>query len=127
MMDLCDRNKKVRFYICAKKNPKADWTQKVVPSLNKFVENMPTNIKLNFFWVSDRDKYFHARGLFTGKGGITYDFGFEEPNDHEERKRGMDVRIMNGSTLDQKAKDFNEIQLSPFLKMEYKWSSHQCM
>ncbi|CAM3474429.1 hypothetical protein [Parendozoicomonas haliclonae] len=126
MMALC-RKTRVRFHVYAEEDGKPDWDSVIVPALQTLLENIPDNIELNFYHVSDDGSgYVHARGLFTGKGGIIYDRGFEEPNDHDQRQTPTDVQLMNRSTLEQKARDYNETQLSPRLNLKNRWSGVKC-
>ncbi|WP_062264298.1 hypothetical protein [Endozoicomonas arenosclerae] len=118
------RKSKVRFNIFCENEGKSDWNSVRKPALQAFVNDiMPENFELHWYSISDGGTgYIHARGLFTAKGGIRYDRGFEVPNDHEQRRTAADVAVMSMSEWEQKVEDYNEVQLPSKFTLEHRWS-----
>ncbi len=122
MMGLC-KKQSVRFHVFSGSGNSPEWSY-VLNALQNFSEKIPSNIELHWHHVHDKGSgYFHSRGFFTSKGGITYDKGFIEPPDRDQRETPMDVHIMTQSTLEQKSRNFNDAQLADRLVLENNWNS----
>lgn len=123
MMTFCQKPK-VRFHVFAEAD-KPNWNTCLKPALFRFAQEIPDNIELNWYLVDDRESgYVHSRGFFTAKGGLIYDRGFSEPSEHHKRKVPTDVHFMSSTTLTQKARDYNEAQLSEHIYLVHRWSSN---
>lgn len=124
LMKRC-KKKSVCFHVFTEDERKDSWKDKREPALNNFVQKqMPKNCSLNWYSISDGgSSYIHARGLFTAKGGIKFDRGFEAPSAKHQQKTHADVEIMSVSQWQQKVDDYNEVQLPDKFQLIYKWSS----
>lgn len=121
LMGRC-RKDRVRFLVFSEDDRNKDW-EAVQPDLIKFQAFLPDNIELSWFRLSDDGSGFiHPRGLFTGKGGLSYDRGFAEPDSHEQRNTPADIHIMTRAVVEQKARDYNEAQLSGHLRLIHSWA-----
>ncbi|TDF38499.1 hypothetical protein EYS14_12560 [Alteromonadaceae bacterium M269] len=108
-MNLC-RKAEVEFHIFSEEDGKPDW-QTRRDSLSAFQHKIPENIRLFWYSVDDHGSGFlHSRGLFTSKGGLIYDRGFEEPRDLTQRDEVTDVTPMPIGYLTEKARVFNTAQ-----------------
>ncbi len=123
MMRLCQKT--VEFHVFSEIDNKP--TREVrEQSLEQFRGILPENIKLFWYWVDDDGSgLLHQRGLFTGKGGLIYDRGFEEPNDLEQRRTPTTITTMPRALLEDRARLFNPAQLGAGLSLvESAWQSH---
>lgn len=124
MMHLCTKDE-VEFHVFAEEEGKPARAARD-QALDDLKAQLPKHIKLYWYWLDDGGtNYLHQRGLFTGKGGLIYDRGFEEPTDHLQRQVLTDIFPMSQRTLEAKARDFNPAQLGPGLTMSFApWCSH---
>ena len=124
MMRLCQKQN-VSFHVFCEDEGKADWERTRKPALENFKRELPDNIDLNWYSLSDGDNgYLHQRSIFTAKGGIIYDRGFSQPGDIDQRNTLMDINLMPLATLEQKSGEFNEIIQSPnFTLVHPVWGS----
>lgn len=127
LIELMKRCKKtsVCFHVFSEEEKKEPWDKKRKPALKEFAKNqMPKNCSLNWYSISDDGSgYIHPRGLFTAKGGIKYDRGFEVPRQLDQQKTRADVGIMTTREWQQKVEDYNEVQLPDKFRLIHKWSS----
>ncbi|MFM5381768.1 hypothetical protein [Aeromonas sp. Y311-2] len=76
--------------------------------LNQFCQGLPQTIRLFWYWIGDRGSgLLHQRGLFTAKGGLIYDRGFEEPQDRRKRLTPTTIIPMPRALLEDRARLFN--------------------
>lgn len=124
MMALCIK-KSVTFHIFSEEDGKPAWVVRNA-QLDSFKNEMPGNIKLIFYCISDNDNgYIHPRAIFTGKGGIIYDRGFSEPGDRDQRGTPTDINLMSNAMHQQKSSDYNEVSQSAFFALVRPvWKSH---
>lgn len=124
MMSLC-RKAEVEFHIFSEEAGKRDWADRE-QMLEQFKTELPENIKLYWYCADDNDTNFlHQRGLFTSKGGLIYDRGFQEPNDRDQRAENMDIMPMPVSMLREKVRSYNTLQPSDdFTLVRDVWCSH---
>ncbi|MFV0511307.1 MAG: hypothetical protein ACK5M8_18965 [Shewanella algae] len=124
MMHLCTKAE-VEFHVFAEEEGKPARAERD-QALDDLKAHLPAHIKLYWYWLDDDGSgHLHQRGLFTGKGGLIYDRGFEEPNDHLQRSVLTDITPMPQLTLGAKVRDFNPAQLSPPLSLvDMPWQSH---
>ena len=124
LMAQCQKGR-VRFQVFSEDDRVENWGT-VQHKLNTLQPKLPVNIELRWLRVSDDGTGFmHSRGLFTGKGGLVFDRGFDEPHDHDQRNTPADIHIMSRSVLEQKTRDYNEAQLSKHLRLEQDWCSRK--
>lgn len=123
-MNLC-RKAEVEFHIFSEEDGKPDW-QLRLDSLSAFQRDLPANIRLFWYSVDDGGSGFlHSRGIFTAKGGLIYDRGFEEPRDLAQRGELTDVTPMPIGLLTEKARAFNTAQqYERFTLVRDVWSSN---
>ena len=123
-MNLC-RKADVEFHVFSEEDGKPDW-QLRLDSLLALKEDLPANIRLFWYCVDDNGSGFlHSRGLFTSKGGLVYDRGFEEPSDLAQRVELTDVTPMPIGLLTEKARAFNTAQqYEQFTLFRDVWSSN---
>lgn len=115
----------VRILIFSESDSKPDWETMTKPALEAFKKSLPESVSLNWYSVDDNGSAFlHQRGLFTGKGGIVYDRGFEEPADLDRKETGMAVHIMKTGELETASKDYNETGQSGLFTVVNSWKSH---
>ncbi|PJE78567.1 hypothetical protein CI610_02497 [invertebrate metagenome] len=121
----CCKKDHVRFYVFAEEDKKSDWENSRLIAIKEFQSTIPDNIELNWGCVSDNHSGFlHERVLFTGKGGIRYDRGFEEPNDIGQRETPTKVSPVSSKALIQNSEDYNKTQSSKNVVLVRKiWSS----
>lgn len=124
MMHLCTKAD-VEFHVFAEEDKKP-LRQQRDKALEDLKARLPAHIKLYWYWLDDNGSgYLHQRGLFTAKGGLIYDRGFEEPNDRLQRQVLTDITPMPQRGLEAKARDFNPAQLGPELALVgIPWKSH---
>ncbi|EMW7170429.1 hypothetical protein AAFM81_001224 [Vibrio fluvialis] len=124
MMSLC-RKAQVEFHIFSEEDGKQDWAAREA-TLKEFKANMPANIRLYWYCANDEGSGFlHPRGLFTAKGGLIYDRGFEEPNDHAQRDKLTDITPMSRHMLEEKSASYNTAkQYDDFQLVREVWVSH---
>lgn len=124
MMQLCTKTE-VEFHIFSEEDGKRDWELRE-QALIAFSGRMPVNIRL--FWYRSDDEgsgFLHQRGMFTAKGGLIYDRGFEEPNDHAQRATLTPISPMPAGMLVSNAKSYNTAQQSDDFKLVGQiWRSH---
>lgn len=125
LMGRCEKPK-VSFHVFTEEDGKVSWEDDRQPALQEFVQKyIPKNCSLSWYSISDDGTgYMHARGLFTVKGGIKYDRGFETPRDEDAKRASADVGVMSSPEWQQKIADYNEIQLPDRFKLIHKWSSN---
>jgi hypothetical protein len=94
--------------------------------LAQFCARLPANIRLFWYWLDDAGSgLLHQRGLFTGKGGLIYDRGFEEPRDLAQRRTPTTLTPMPRALLEDRARLFNPAQLGGGLSLIVpRWQSH---
>ncbi|AQA18349.1 hypothetical protein BST95_09005 [Halioglobus japonicus] len=68
----------------------------------KFRELIPPGKQIEVLWWGNGNaKEIHPRYLITERAGIKYDWGFEEPSDHDDREGKMDIDMMRKPSLDE--------------------------
>ena len=124
LMNLC-KKQDVEFHIFSEEDGKPDWSD-TEQALRDFKLSFPNNIKLYWYCVTDHGSGFlHSRGLFTAKGGLVYDRGFEEPNAREQRAELTDVTPMPISMLSGKSETYNtSLSYDDFELVRDVWTSH---
>ncbi|MBF9002097.1 hypothetical protein [Vibrio nitrifigilis] len=124
MMDLCCKAE-VEFHIFSEEDGKRDWVLRQT-ALDAFKAEMPENIRLYWYCADDSGSGFlHPRGLFTAKGGLIYDRGFEEPNNHDQRDKLTDITPMSRNMLDEKSMSYSSSQqYDDFELVRDVWCSH---
>ncbi|HCG8630500.1 TPA: hypothetical protein NJ564_000378 [Vibrio parahaemolyticus] len=124
MMSLC-RKAQVEFHIFSEEDGKQDWAVREA-TLEAFKANMPENILLYWYCANDDGSGFlHPRGLFTAKGGLIYDRGFEEPNDRTQHDKLTDITPMSRHMLEEKSASYNTAkQYVDFQLVREVWVSH---
>ena len=123
-MKVCKKDE-VEFHVFSEEDGKPAW-QRTEQALEEFKATLPENIKLFWYCADDSGSGFlHARGLFTAKGGLVYDRGFEEPNDVAQRTELTDITPMPSNLLQAKATSYNtSLQYEDFVLVRDVWSSH---
>jgi hypothetical protein len=112
MMRLCQKGR-VDFHVFSEENRIADWDRTFLPKLERLKNELPRNIKLHWYAMDDDNTNFlHQRSVFTGKGGLIYDRGFTEPNDHDQKRVLMPVQFMGQVALEQNSLEYNEASQS---------------
>lgn len=117
MMRLCEKQA-IEFHIFCEDDHIANWSRNCVEALNGFKQQIPNNIRL--LWSNlqdDNTGFLHRRMIFTGKGGLVYDRGFAQPNDHDQRQVTTPVMLMESPDVEQSAIDYNLAQLNPILSL----------
>lgn len=124
LMSICRKNE-VEFHIFSEEDKKPDWQDRL-EALSAFKDKLPANIQLFWYFIDDRGSGFlHSRGLFTAKGGLVYDRGFEEPRDLEQRNEFTDITPMPINLLTEKAKSYNTAQqFEKFKLVRDVWNSN---
>jgi hypothetical protein len=94
--------------------------------LAQFIARLPAHIRLFWYWLDDAGNgVLHPRGLFTGKGGLIYDKGFEEPHDFEQRRALTPIIPMPWNELESQSRRFNPAHLGIGLSFVGPiWQSH---
>ena len=94
--------------------------------LNQFCQGLPQTIRLFWYWIDDRGSgLLHQRGLFTAKGGLIYDRGFEEPLGRRKQLTPTTIIPMPRALLEDRARLFNPAQLGGGLSLVGTvWQSH---
>lgn len=88
-------------------------------------KELPTKIKLTWCFISDNDRGdIHPRVLFTSKGGIKFDRGFQEPNDYDQRNAPNYISVLTRAQLEKFTLDYNYNQLIHPLVINHLWCSH---
>lgn len=123
MMQLCQ--KPVEFHVFSEADNKPTREDRE-QSLEQFRDILPENIMLFWYWVDDDGNgLLHQRGLFTGKGGLIYDRGFEEPRDLDQRRTPTTITPMPRGLLEDRSRLFNPAQLGTGLSLVGTvWQSH---
>jgi hypothetical protein len=126
MMHICTKGD-VEFHIFSEEERKPPWEERLALLLAFRVE-LPDNIRFHWYCASDNGTGFlHPRGLFTAKGGLIYDRGFEEPRDLAQRAGLTDIYPMPKDMLEQKSISYNTAQqYSDFNLVREVWFSHDC-
>lgn len=124
LMKLC-KKAEVEFHVFSEEDGKPAW-ERTEQALVELKAVMPGNIKLYWYCADDeRSGFLHSRGLFTAKGGLIYDRGFEEPADRAQRQELTDITPMPNDLLQAKAKSYNtSFQYEDFKLIRGVWSSH---
>lgn len=124
MMSLCKKSE-VEFHIFSEEVGKRDWTERL-DFLRQFTQELPENIRLFWYCANDNESGFlHQRGLFTSKGGLIYDRGFQEPGNIDQRAVMMDITPMPVVMLQDKLRSYNASQQSEdFTLVRDVWCSH---
>ena len=69
---------------------------------NRFRDLIPPGKEIAIiWWANGAAKEMHPRYLITERAGIKYDWGFEQPNDHDDREGRMDIDMMRKPNLDE--------------------------
>ncbi|MBE3920727.1 hypothetical protein HJ152_04735 [Vibrio parahaemolyticus] len=125
LMRLCQKEE-IEFHIFSKEDPRKPAWITTVQALDAFKLTIPENIKMFWYCADDQGSGFlHSRGLFTAKGGLVYDRGFEEPNDRAQRTELTDITPMPNDMLQAKAISFNtSLQYDDFDLVREVWVSH---
>lgn len=67
-----------------------------------FQELIPPGKHIDILWWNNgAAKEIHPRYLITERAGIKYEWGFEEPSDHDDREGRMDIDMMRKLSLDE--------------------------
>lgn len=124
LMKLCKKGD-VEFHVFSKDDGKPSWTL-IEQDLTSFKDELPENIKLFWYCVDDQGSGFlHSRGLFTAKGGLIYDRGFEEPTPHEQRQELTDIIPMSNDLFQAKSLAYSTSQqYENFVLVRDVWCSH---
>ncbi|MBO2552369.1 hypothetical protein ACLKZ7_02345 [Shewanella algae] len=125
MMQSCTKTE-VEFHVFAKEDENKPRRSEREQALDDLKAHIPAHVKLYWYWLDDNGSgHLHQRGIFTAKGGLIYDRGFEEPNNHLQRAVLTNITPMPQTMLETKARDFNPAQLSPPLALVgMPWQSH---
>lgn len=125
LMKLCKKDD-VEFHVFSEDDKNPGWVQ-TEQHLESLKVEMPENIKLFWYCADDQGSGFlHARGLFTAKGGLIYDRGFQEPCDHGQRQELTNITPMSNSLLQADAAAYNTSQQDgKFRLVRDVWCSHQ--
>ncbi|MGL5935482.1 MAG: hypothetical protein ACRCZI_07645 [Cetobacterium sp.] len=117
--------KPVELHVFSEEERKPGRTQRE-QALAHFQRDLPANISLFWYWLDDAgDGLLHQRGLFTGKGGVIYDRGFEEPRDLDQRRTPTTITPMPRVLLEDRSRLFNPAQLGTGLSLVGSaWQSH---
>lgn len=123
LMEKCNKEA-IEFIVFSEEEGKPDWTLRIkaLESLNK---QLPQNITLAWASINDGGTgVIHPRALFTAKGGINYDRGFEEPRDNAQREEMNLLNLLSRSHLEDFAKKYNISQpLAPLELVQPVWRS----
>lgn len=93
-------------------------------SLEKLKSNLPQNINLTWCFLSDNGTgYIHPRALFTSKGGINFDRGFQEPSDFEQKNAPNLLSVLTKAQLEKFTFDYNYSQINKPLEVINLWQS----
>ncbi|WP_324033384.1 hypothetical protein [Aeromonas caviae] len=124
MMSHCQKAE-VELHVFAEEEGKQDRNQRN-NNLTQFSAQLPANIRLFWYWLDDAGNgLLHQRGLFTGKGGLVYDRGFEEPRDLDQRRTPTTITPMPRDLLEDRSRLFNPAQLGAGLSLVGSvWQSH---
>lgn len=124
MMSLCQKTD-VELHVFAEEEGKQDRDQRN-HALMQLCTRLPANIRLFWYWLDDAGSgLLHQRGLFTGKGGLIYDRGFEEPRDLDQRSTPTTITPMPRGLLEERSRLFNPAQLGTGLSLVGSaWQSH---
>ena len=125
VMSLCLK-KDVEVHIFAEEEGKRVRAERD-QQLAQFIARLPAHIRLFWYWLDDSGSgVLHQRGLFTGKGGLIYDIGFDEPRDLDQRRTLTTVTPMPHDLLEDRARLFNPAQLGGGLSLVGpEWHSHR--
>ena len=121
-MSACEKDR-VTFVLFAEEEKKCNWDTRL-ESLDRFSRSMPDNIVLKYFSLSDQGTGFiHQRCLYTAKGGVIYDRGFEVPRDLAQQETPAEVSLMTRVQLESKVRNYNEAQIVEPLVLRNKFES----
>lgn len=85
---------------------------------------LPGNIKLSWCFISDKGTgYIHPRAIFTAKGGINFDRGFQEPSDFDQKNAPNLLTILTKAQLEKFTLDYNYSQINEPLEISFFWQS----
>ncbi|WP_320545483.1 hypothetical protein [Aeromonas veronii] len=123
VMRICQ--KPVELHVFSEEEGKRDRIQRE-QALALFQRNFPANIRLFWYWLDDAGSgLLHQRGLFTSRGGLIYDRGFDEPGDLDQRRTLTTVTPMPRDLLEDRSRLFNPAQLGAGLSLVGSaWQSH---
>lgn len=114
----------VEFYIFSDEDRKPSWNERK-DKLVEIVKTMPKNIKLYWYSVNDNGSgLMHKRGLFTSKGGLIYDRGFQEPRDIDQQKLFTDIAPMPLQMFEADSQLYNSSTNHENFRIVYQWCSH---
>lgn len=109
---MCLCQKPVEIHVFSEEEGKPDRAEREQALAQHFQGNLPANIKLFWYWLDDAGNgLLHQRGLFTGKGGLIYDRGFEEPRALDQRRTPTTITPMPRDLLEDRFRLFNPAQL----------------
>ena len=93
-------------------------------SLQGLSDQLSTNIKLTWCFLSDKGTGFiHPRALFTAKGGVNFDRGFQEPSDFAQKAAPNLLSILTKTQLEKFTLDYNYSQINEPLEISHLWQS----
>lgn len=114
----------VTFIVFTEDVGKPDWTIRKV-ALEAYKQQLPENITLIWCSVDDAGTgYMHQRVIFTAKGGIIFDRGFEEPSALDQKQSRNDIDPLSIGRLDEYTQAYNMAQLTaPLTLAQPIWTS----
>lgn len=123
LMGQCCKEK-VEFIVFSEEEKKPDWDQRKA-ALAAFKAEIPNNITLVWASVSDGGTgNMHARALFTAKGGINFDRGFDEPSELIQKEEINLLNPLSRVQLEDFVKRYNIAQLlAPLELAQPVWKS----
>ena len=93
-------------------------------TLESLKVQLPKNIKLTWCFLSDNGTgYMHPRALFTAKGGINFDRGFQEPSDVDQKNAPNLLSVLTKVQLEKFTFDYNYNQINQPLEIKQFWQS----
>lgn len=124
MMTICGKTE-VEFHVYSKEYDKPPRQQRE-QSLAHFIHTLPPAIRLFWYWIDDHGTgLLHQRGVFTAKGGLIYDRGFEEPQARRKQLTPTSITPMARHLLEDRSRIFNPAQLGGGLSLVGTiWQSH---
>lgn len=115
LMSRCEKDS-VEFVVFSEEDNKPEWSHRKA-ALDAFKTIIPNNITLIWASISDDGTgRIHPRALFTAKGGINFDRGFEEPSDMARKEEPNLLNPLSRVQLEQFAMTYNLAQLAHPLK-----------
>jgi len=102
----------VTFVVFSKEAGKSDWASRKI-ALNTFAQQLPANITIHWCSLDDGGTGFlHNRFIFTAKGGINFDRGFDEPSDRDQKQSRNDLNPLSINHLNEYTQTYNTAQLT---------------